>query len=125
MQFLAQEHGLRVVEMPVTALYQDRAKRPVITHGFLVLGGIVRVMGQYRPLLVFGLGGLVLLLTGVVWGVLVVDRFHRSGHLATGYALLSILLLILGLILMSTGITLHSIRALLIDLLRPIRATKS
>jgi len=40
MQFLAQEHGLRLKEVPISISYRDRAKRPVVTHGLRVLNGV-------------------------------------------------------------------------------------
>ena len=117
MQFLAKEHNLKVVETPITALYQDKPKRPALAHGLMVLNGVLRLVGQYRPLLFFGLSGFVALLIGMGWGVVVVDRFRATGQLAIGYTLLCVLFTLTGVILTSTGIMLHSIRALLINLL--------
>ena len=118
MQFLAKEHDLKMVETPITALYQDKPKRPVLAHGLMVLSGVLRLVGQYRPLLFFGLAGFVALLVGVSWGMVVVDRFRSTGKLATGYTLLCVLLTLIGVILTSTGIMLHSIRALMMSLLK-------
>lgn len=119
MQFLAKEHNLVVKEVPITIRYDDRPKRPVIQHGLIVLNGILRLVGQYRPLLFFGVSGFLLMLAGAGWGVWVVNTYRTSGELAVGYALISIFLVIIGSIGMSTGIILHSIRGLLIDLIRP------
>ena len=68
MQFLAGDHKLRVAEAPVTALYPDAPKRSVIAHGLMVLQGMLRLVGQYRPLLFFGGPGIFLLLCGMSWG---------------------------------------------------------
>jgi glycosyltransferase involved in cell wall biosynthesis len=118
MQFLAGDHKLRVVEAPVTALYPDAPKRNVVAHGLMVLNGILRLIGQYRPLLFFGGPGVFLLLCGVTWGAWVVDIFRRKQELAAGYAMISVLLSIVGMLALSTGITLHSIRGLLLDLMK-------
>jgi glycosyltransferase involved in cell wall biosynthesis len=115
MQFLAHEHHLKVMEVPITIRYTDKAKRSPFSQGMTVMGGILKLTGQYRPLLYFGVPGLVLLLIGIGWGILVVDRFAVTGHLATGYAMICLLLSIIGLIMLSTGFTLHSIRGLLSD----------
>ena len=48
MQILAQEHHLQVVEVPITIRYQDKPKRPVVAHGFMVLNGILQLVGQHR-----------------------------------------------------------------------------
>jgi hypothetical protein len=119
MQFLARAHGLRLVEMPVTTLYQDRPKRPLVGHGLQVLGGVVRLAGRYRPLVLLGGGGLVLLLAGGGWGLLAL-RFHRLGLPIVLPAALSAVLTALGLLLASAGITLHVLRGLLVELLGSI-----
>ena len=114
MQFLAHERGLRVVEAPITADYAEKPKRPVVQHGLIVLNGVLRLVGQYRPLLFFGLPGLIVLLTGLGWGVYVVELYRRFGGLAVGYALISVLLVNLGSLSLFAGIILHSIRGLLL-----------
>ena len=119
MQFLAREFNLRLVEVPITIRYSDKPKRPVIIHGVMVLNGVLRLIGQHRPLLFFGVPGLVILLAGLVWGLWVVEIYRTSQILATGYALIVVLLLLVGILTLFTGIILHSIRALLLDLVRP------
>ena len=117
MQFLAREHNLRVVEVPVTIRYKDKPKRPAVAHGMAVLNGVLRLIGQYRPLLFFGVPGMLALLIGLAWGAWVVDLYRRFQGLALGYAMISVLLTILGAMTLSTGIILHSIRGLLLELL--------
>jgi hypothetical protein len=89
----------------------------VLAHGLLVLNGMLRLVGQHRPPFYFGAPGLALLGGGLMWGAWVINIFERTRQLATGYALVSVLLSIAGLILMSTGFMLHSMRGLLLDLL--------
>ncbi|HUV90523.1 MAG TPA: glycosyltransferase family 2 protein [Anaerolineae bacterium] len=117
MQFLAKEHNLRLAEVLITANYVEKAKRPVAKHGLLVLDGVLRLIGQYRPLLFFGVPGLALLLAGLGWGFWVVELYRRHGGLAVGYAMISVLLTILGGLALTTGLMLHSIRGLLLELL--------
>jgi hypothetical protein len=82
----------------------------------MVLNGLLRMVGQYRPLLFFGLPGLIMLLAGLGWGWWVVDIYRRAGELAVGYTLISVLLTILGSLSLFAGIILHSVRGLLLDL---------
>lgn len=117
MQFLAGELGLRVAEVPITADYVDKPKRPVVAHGLMVLNGMLHLVGQYRPLLFFGVPGLVVLLAGLVWGALVIDLYRVHGGLAIGYAMISVLLTILGAMTLTTALILHSMRGLLLELL--------
>lgn len=117
MQFLAHQHDLRLVEVPVTIHYHDPPKRPVWAHGMMVLHGLLALVGQYRPLLYFGVPGLLVLLFGLIGGIVVVDIYRRSLELAVGYALLAVSLIMLGSLTLFTGIILHSIRGLLLQLM--------
>jgi len=119
MQFLAQHLGLRISEVPVSIDYEGAPKRNVLGQGLQVLNGILRLVGQYRPLLFLGLPGLVMLLIGLWWGYRVMDIYRRAQELAVGYALLAVLFAILGSVTLSAGITLHSLRGLLLELLGP------
>jgi hypothetical protein len=121
MQFLARQHGLRVVEVPIAGRYLDPPKRPALRHGLIVLHGILRLTGQYRPLLFLGAPGLFVLLAGLLCGLWVVNIYSSTRQLAVGYALISALLTIAGMIMLSTGVTLHSVRGLLYDFLRSSR----
>jgi glycosyltransferase involved in cell wall biosynthesis len=117
MQFLAHEHALRLVEVPITIRYTDAPKRPILAQGMTVLGGIIKLTGQYRPLLYFSLPGTVLMLAGLGIGLLVIELYSHRGELAVGYAMLGVLLTVIGMVAYSTGVILHSIRGLLTDLL--------
>lgn len=116
MQFRAREHGLRVVEVPITAIYRDPPRRNVLRHGTMVLNGMLQLVERHRPLLFFGGPGLVSLAGGLGLGVLVVDIFQRSRELAVGYALITVLLTLIGLLAIFTGLLLHSMRSSFLDL---------
>ena len=118
MQFLAQEHDLQLVEMPVTIRYPDPPKRSVLMHGMSVLNGVLSLAGQYRPLLFFGIVGTAQILLGLMLGYRVVYLFGLNSGLAAGTAMLSILFVITGTLSLSTGFILHSIRVLLLELFR-------
>lgn len=118
MQFLAREHDLAVVEAPITIRYHDKPKRPVIAHGLMVLNGILSLVGQHRPFLFFGLPSTIALVFGLLWGAWVVQIYQRTQMLDVGYALFSMLLFIIGSLGLFAGVTLHSVRGLLINLIR-------
>lgn len=119
MQFLAHEHNLRVSEVPVTIKYLDKPKRSVISHGLMVLNGILRLMGQHRPLLYFGVPGVLLQLVGLFWVIQAVNTFRATQMLPTASVLIAGVLLILGTLGFFTGLILHSMRGLLLNMLRP------
>lgn len=117
MQFLAREHGLHVVEVAISADYDDPAKRNPVGQGFDVLDGVIRLVGQTRPLLFMGAPGLMVLMVGILIGLDVVSIYSVTHQLAIGYALISVLCSVLGAMSLFSGIMLHSVRALLMALI--------
>jgi glycosyltransferase involved in cell wall biosynthesis len=120
MQFLAREHSLRVAEVPIKVLYAEPAKRNPFKHGAQVVTGIVNLVGQSRPLIYFSFAGLPLLIMGSLMGMYVIDIFSRTGVLAMGYALITVLFSIVGMLLLFTGVILHSTRGMLAELRRAL-----
>ena len=119
MRFLAREQRLKIVEVLIVIRYLDRLKRSVIRHTLIVLNGTLQLIGQYRPLLFMGVPGILMLLSGLFWGANVVEIYNPTHILAVEYSLIALLLSVLGMVSFSTGLVLHSVRGLLIDLVRP------
>jgi glycosyltransferase involved in cell wall biosynthesis len=120
MQFVIQQAGLRVIEVPISVVYEEPPKRNPVMQGLQVLNGIVRLVSTYRPLVFFGGGGLILLLIGFAWGAYVVDIYRKVQTLAVGYALISVLFTIIGASSFFTGLMLHSVTALMKDIKKSI-----
>ena len=116
MQFLIHEHKLRLAEAPINVTYAEKAKRNPVRHGLQVVNGIMRLVGQVRPLLFFGASGLALLLAGLLLGLHIVDVFTHTNQLAVGYGLITVILLVVGMLLMFAGVILHSVRAMILEL---------
>lgn len=116
MQFLANDHRLRVVETPITIRYQDGPKRSLISHGMKVLNGILGLVGQHRPLLFFSTAGFIISILGLILGLWVINVYSQTQELALGMTLLTILLCLVGTFTLFTGIILHSMRGLVINL---------
>jgi glycosyltransferase involved in cell wall biosynthesis len=122
MQFLAAEHKLRVVERPITAVYADPPKRNVFGQGLTVLNGILRLIGQHRPLLFFGLPGALLFFMGLALGLYVVQIYIATHTLAVGYTVLTVFLAEVGILSLFAGLLLHSVRAFVYDLKAEFRS---
>lgn len=116
MQFLAKDHDLKVVEVPITIRYTDKPKRNVLSHGLVVLNGILKLVAQHRPLLFFALPGVLTLLVGLGLGAWVVNQYALYETLAVGTALIVVILMLSGMFLLFTGIVLHSLRVVVMDL---------
>ena len=104
-----------MVEIPIGVTYAEKSKRNPVRHGLQVVNSIMFLVGQHRPLLFFGGSGVLILLAGVGLGAYVVKIYRRCSTLAVGYAILSVLLSIVGMLLLSNGVILHSIRGLLME----------
>ena len=101
--------GLKVTEIPISVIYtKNGSTLNPVRHGFGVLNRIMVMISERRPLLFFGLFGSILLVLGVGAAVWVVQAFYfGSGVLATGTALISILLITAGLLTVFTGVILN------------------
>ena len=97
-----------------TATYTDPPKRNVLSHGFQVLDGILRLVGIRRPLFFFGYPGILAVVLGALLGTYVTYLQHTRSELAVGYALITVLLVLVGLLSIFTAIILHSIRTTVI-----------
>src|SRR5258708_26017019 len=94
MQFLIKNHELTVREVPVAVNYDEKPKRNPVTHGLQVINGILRMIGQHRPLFFFGVPGTLMLFLGVLLGFGVVDSYGRYDKLALGTPLIAVSLVI-------------------------------
>jgi glycosyltransferase involved in cell wall biosynthesis len=123
-QFQAKEHGWRVVEVPISVRYDIPIKRNPVWHGIGQLDAILRLIGEHRPLLFFSVPGLVVLLAGLLLGFQVVRIYDATQQLAIGYALITVLLVIVGVLSLFVGIMLHAIRVIVGDALRESRRSR-
>ncbi|MCS6870605.1 MAG: glycosyltransferase family 2 protein [Anaerolineae bacterium] len=111
MQFLLRQHNLQACEVPISVNYDEKPKRNPFAHGFQVLTGVLRLVGQHRPLFFFGLTGALAILIGLALGASVVATYNTYSALALGTALIAITLCIIGVFSIFTGVILHTIRA--------------
>ena len=100
--------GLKITEVPISAIYtKDGSTLNPIRHGFGVLNRIMVMISQRRPLLFFGLCGGISIVLGLAAGAIVIRNFYFvTNVLATGTALISMLLITVGLLSIFTGIIL-------------------
>ena len=105
----AAEKGLRITEVPISITYtEDGSTLNPIRHGFGVLGRILSLISERRPLFFFGLGGGILVILGIITGARVLHILSVDGTMPVGTALVSVLLLTIGMFSIFTGIILHT-----------------
>ncbi len=118
MQFLIKENDLSLAEVPITANYDEKAKRNPLAQGMKNMNALLNMIAERRPLLFFGLSGFALTVIGLAVGARVLLTWTTSGGIATGTALISVLLLIVGVFSMFTSLILNVMKHLILDAIR-------
>ena len=110
----AQFAGARIAEVPVSyGVRRGRTKLSPMRDGFRIFGTIVRLVRDTRPLLFFGLLGLVMGLFGLYFGLDVTLEYLRTGTVArVPSAILAALLLIGSFQLLTLGLVADMIKRL-------------
>ena len=105
------EKGLRIMEVAITARYDvpNKHKQNPVSHGMSVLGHIVGLVGYRRPLLSFGVPGIILTVIGIATGIGVLSEYYLNGSFHYIIFFGGLICLILGLLLMTTGLILNSL----------------
>jgi len=113
MQFAIEQKGLRVAEIPIAALYVEKAKRNPMAHGLNVLSRILVLISLRQPLVLFGVPGIMLLSGGLALGARVLDIYSRTSQFAIGNALGAVLLLLIGILALFAALMLQSMKELM------------
>ena len=100
--------GLRITEVSISAIYtKDGSTLNPVRHGLGVLNRIMVMISQRRPLLFFGICGGISIALGLAAGAIVIRNFYFvSNVLATGTALISMLLITVGVLSVVAGVIL-------------------
>lgn len=107
---VAARQGLQITEVPISVTYsKDSSSMNPVKHGFSVLNRILIMISEKRPLLFFGVGGSASIILGVVAGIVVVRALITSQVLNVGTALISMLLVTVGVLTIFTGVILDLI----------------
>ncbi len=110
----AQFSGARITEVPVSyGVRKGQTKLSPLRDGFKIFGTIVRLVRDTRPLLFFGLLGLVMGLLGLYFGLDVTLEYLQTGTVSrVPSAILAALLLIGSIQFMTLGLVADMIRRL-------------
>ncbi|NLM28920.1 MAG: glycosyltransferase family 2 protein [Methanomicrobiales archaeon] len=108
MLMVAQKNHLRINETPINCRYGDfdTSTMNPVSHGIEVLGSILWLTAERRPLLNIGLPGLVVMLAGVYFALQFLQEFAETGILPIGRGMLASLLLIPGATILTAGLVL-------------------
>jgi len=107
---LAEVHGLKSIEVPMTEIYVENGSTlNPWRHGFGNLGTIISWIAEKRPLFFFGVFGTGFAVIGLLLGANVLYIVSNSGEIAIGSAIASVLFIIIGVFSAFTGLILNEI----------------
>jgi glycosyltransferase involved in cell wall biosynthesis len=108
----AARNGMKIIEVPIDVKYKGlpktSKKRPEL-HTLELIGSILRLVVEERPLIFLGLPGVVFILIGVAFGVWMVNLYALENRITTNIALASIAFTVIGIFAVFTAITLYAI----------------
>jgi len=109
---LAQRNGLKVVEVPVAIRYSgldNTSKKHPVSHGAELVGTVLRLVVEERPLLILGLPGIFFTLGGVFTGIYFLWFFNTTRYFSLPLALITLGAVVIGTLLIITSLLLHAI----------------
>jgi len=115
----AKERGLKVIEVPVKINYnvEKPSTQNPIYHGLDVILSTVKHMSIRRPLLFYGVPGIISMLISLFFWVWILQTFAATRQVITNVALMAVATTIAGLMLLTTAIILW----VLVSIVREIR----
>ena len=105
------DRKLPIGEIPISVRYdlEDTSSQNPIRHGISVLMNLVRFVSIRRPMTFFGIGGGLIFAVGIAVCIWAMNIFLSSGGWPVTMTLVGGLIVIVGLLLMTTGLILYSI----------------
>jgi glycosyltransferase involved in cell wall biosynthesis len=115
----AKENGLKVVEVPIKINYnvEKPSTQNPIYHGLDVILSTVKHMSIRRPLLFYGVPGMISMLISLFFWVWTLQTFAATRQIITNVTLIAVAATIVGLMLLTTAIILW----VLISVVREIK----
>jgi glycosyltransferase involved in cell wall biosynthesis len=105
----AHELGLKVINTNVSCKYNDletSTKNPA-SHGLSVMGYVIWVVAERRPLLFLSVPGFISFIIGLVLGVYTLQSFNQNHVFFIPYAIIVSILVIVGALAMLIGLLLN------------------
>ena len=108
----ASKKGLKISEEKVTVLYNTGGKTSTknpFSHMTDVITSLIELVAIGHPLKYLGIPGLILLIIGIVYAVIVIIIFNDTRYFSIPSTLISLGSLMIGLVLLLMSVLLYSI----------------
>ena len=110
----AQARNLRIQNVGIEARYDvDGSTLTPTRHGMSVLGRIIVLLTERRPLFFFSVPGFALLMLAAALAIVTAELYYTSGVFAIGYAFLVLLFAIIGVVSVFIGIVLNAMKRII------------
>lgn len=108
-------NDVKVKEVPISCRYKgvDGSTYNPLTHGMNVVGSIIRYASERKPLLVFGLPGVMVLAAGLILFIYLLQIYISTRQFAIGYMFISMITMLTGVFAIFTAIILYTIANLI------------
>jgi glycosyltransferase involved in cell wall biosynthesis len=106
-------YGFDIVEVPISIKYKglDRtSKKNPLSHGLHLVGTILRLAIEKKPLIFFGLSGIALILSSLLPLTYILDTFNQTRYFSIPFALLSLGLVFIGSLLIVLSFILYALK---------------
>ena len=110
------DHGFRIVEVPINVNYEvpHKHKTFFFSHGIAVLSNLVGIIGYRRPLISFGIPGLILLGIGLYFSLWALTEFTVNHLVYLSYTAIGGVALVSGLLMVNMALILNSVVQLMV-----------
>lgn len=108
----ASKKGLKITEEKVTVLYNTGEKtssKDPISHSVGVIASLLELIAINHPLRYLGIPGLILLIIGIVFSIIVISLFNEDRYFSVPSTLVALGSLVIGMILLLMSVVLYSI----------------
>jgi len=108
----ASRKNLKISEVPVYVIYNTGGKTSTknpISHTTSVVTSLIELIAIRRPLTYIGIPGLILIILGSIFTVVVISLFNETRYFSIPYTLLSIGSLLIGVLFALMSVVLYSI----------------
>ena len=102
--------GLKIAEVPIKVSYSgDTSTHDPVSHGTSVILSTIKFTSIHNPLKFYGIPGVIFLIIGLGFIGLTVQIYSESQQIITNVSLIGIGCIVLGTVLLMTGVILFSI----------------
>jgi len=105
------DKGFRIVEVPINVDYEvpHKHKKNFFYQGMAIFSNLVGIIGYRRPLISFGIPGLILVLFGCFMGLWAISDYTTNKIFPYSVTAVGGITLLLGLLFLNTALILNSI----------------